>query len=90
MRNCDPWQWRSEDLKRAVLARGKRPLVVEGCMALAGLNVIGRKPDFLVYVIGEGSDTFSKPLNDDRARYQPQKEAQFQLDGFKERLEVPD
>jgi hypothetical protein len=59
------------------------PLVVEGILILDALSKIGRKPEFLVYVEGEGGHFLSSRLADYRAKYQPQQRAQFQLEGFK-------
>jgi hypothetical protein len=48
------------------------------------LDQIGRRPDFLVYVRGEGSYFLSKTLNDYFARQAPARLAQVTLAGFKE------
>ena len=77
-----PLQWRTGDLQRAVATRldphgtaPGRPLVIEGVMLLAALSGIGRKPDYLVYLTGEGSHGLSDRLADYRARYEPLKHA---------------
>jgi hypothetical protein len=84
VRGSDPLQWKLDDLARAITARGKRPLILEGIKLLDALHEIGRKPDFIVYVDGPGSDHHSKALTDYRARHAPQKSAQICLKGFVE------
>jgi uridine kinase len=85
VRDSDPLRWRSDDLQRILKTRRVEqasPLVVEGILILDALSKIGRKPDFLVYVEGEGGHFLSSRLADYRAKYQPQQRAQFQLEGF--------
>jgi uridine kinase len=87
VRNSDPLRWRSDDLQRVLktrLVEQARPLVVEGILILDALSKIGRKPDFVVYVEGEGSHFLSSRLADYRARHKPEQRAQFRLEGFAE------
>jgi uridine kinase len=70
-RDSDPLRWRSDDLQRILktrLVEQARPLVVEGILILDALSKIGRKPDFVVYVEGEGSHFLSSRLADYRAQ----------------------
>jgi hypothetical protein len=60
------------------------PLIVEGILMLDALDSIGRKPDFLVYVDGEGSHGLSGRLAGYRTRYQPEQHADVRLQGFAE------
>ena len=66
------------------LVEHKGPLIVEGILMLAALDSIGRKPDFLVYVDGEGSPGLSGKLAGYRTRYQPEQHADVRLQGFVE------
>jgi hypothetical protein len=87
VRGSDPLRWRSDDLQHLVHARlveFERPLIVEGIMVLDALAGIGRKPDVLAYVDGEGSHALSALLADYRARHKPEQLAQFRLQGFAE------
>ena len=52
-----PMRWKSPDLERVIALRiedRKKPMIVEGVLVLDALAEIGRKPDFLVFVEGEG------------------------------------
>jgi len=85
VRDSDPLQWRSDELQRILntrLVEHEKPVVVEGILILEALGKIGRRPDFLVYVGGEGSHSLSNRLADYRAKYQPEQRAQFRLKGF--------
>jgi len=84
IKGSDPLQWRKDDLDRVINARGPRPLLLEGIMILEVLGTIGRKPDFLAYVDGEGSYALSQPLKRYRERHRPQERANFALDGWKD------
>jgi hypothetical protein len=85
VRNSNPLRWRTDDLERVVhtrLVEHAKPLVIEGILILEVLGKIGRKPDFLAYIDGEGGYSLSKLLADYRARYQPEQQAQFHLKSF--------
>ena len=87
VRGSDPLRWRSDQLQpiiRTRLVEHKGPLIVEGILMLAALDSIGRKPDFLVYVDGEGSPGLSGKLAGYRTRYQPEQHADVRLQGFVE------
>jgi hypothetical protein len=73
VRGSDPLRWRSDDLR-----------VIEGILILDALDKIGRRPDFLMYVDGEGGHSLSTRLADYRARCNPQQQSQFHLRGFAE------
>jgi hypothetical protein len=84
IRDSKPLRWRGELLclvhGRLVVHAG--PLIVEGILVLDALAQIGRKPDFLVYVDGQGGHCLSNRLADYRVRFKP--EAHFRLQGFVE------
>lgn len=85
VRDSHPLQWRSDELRRILdtrLVEHAKPVVVEGILILEALDRIERKPDFLVYISGEGGHSLSKRLADYRAQYQPEQQAQFHLKGF--------
>jgi hypothetical protein len=71
IRDSDRLRWRSDELRRIVetrLVEHAKPLVVEGIMVLHALSAIGRKPDFLVCLDGDGSHSLSGRLMAYRAR----------------------
>lgn len=85
IRGSNPLRWRSDELERIVhtrLVEHAGPLVAEGVLILDALGVIGRKPDFLVYVDGEGGHGLSSRIAEYRIRHRPEQQAQFRLDGF--------
>ncbi len=85
IRNSDPLRWRIDDLQRTIdtrLVQHKKPLVVEGIMILDALGKIGRQPDFLAYIDGEGGHFLSNRLAAYRACYWPEQQAQFHLKAF--------
>ena len=85
IRGSNPLRWRSDELQRIVhtrLVEHKGPLVAEGILILDALGAIGRKPDFLVYVEGEGGRGLSSLIAEYRMRHKPEQQAQFRLDGF--------
>jgi uridine kinase len=87
IKGSEPLQWRTEELSRVVSERldnRRKPVVVEGIMILDALRAIDRKPDFLVYLRGEGSYALSDRLRAYRARCQPEQRADFCLQGFVE------
>jgi uridine kinase len=87
VRDSDPLRWRSDELQRILntrLVEHVRPVVVEGILILEALDKIGRRPDFLVHLDGEGSHSLSNRLADYRAQYQPEQQAHFRLQGFAE------
>jgi hypothetical protein len=88
VKDAKPIQWRTDELKSAVRARGERPLIVEGIMILDALGTIERQPDFLVYVTGEGGYCLSHQLANYRERHKPEQRAHFCLEGFVERFGV--
>jgi hypothetical protein len=86
VRGSNPLRWRS-DLLCLVYARlvvHAAPLIVEGILVLDALAQIGRKPDFLVYVDGQGGHGLSNRLADYRVRFKPEQQAHFRLQGFVE------
>ena len=52
------------------------PLVAEGVLILDALGAIGRKPDFFVYVVGEGGHGLSSRIAEYRMRHKPEQQAQ--------------
>jgi hypothetical protein len=85
IRGSNPLRWRSDELERIVhtrLVEHAGPLVAEGVLILDALGAIGRKPDFLVYVDGEGGHGLSSRIAEYRTRHRPEQQAQFRLDGF--------
>jgi hypothetical protein len=86
-RRANPLRWRTEDLRRVVYAKlvdHTAPLVIEGIMVLDALAAIDRKPDFLVYLDGEGGYGLSDRLAAYRARHQPEQLADVRMRGFAE------
>jgi ATP-dependent protease Clp ATPase subunit len=79
-----PIQWLTADLKRAVDRRLdlKRPLIVEGVLALDALDQIGRKADFVVYVKGVGSIGLADQLVDYQEARSLPGSADFSLEGY--------
>jgi hypothetical protein len=85
IRGSNPLRWRSDELQSIVhtrLVEHASPLVAEGVLILDALGAIGRKPDFLVYVDGEGGHGLSSRIAEYRMRHKPEQQAQFRLDGF--------
>jgi uridine kinase len=79
----EPMEWLIPDLNR-VLARRldrKRPVIVDGVLVLEALEQAGRKPDFLVFVTGEGSTQIQPQIAAYRAQYRPEQIADFVIDG---------
>ena len=70
-----PIQWLTADLKRAVDRRldTKRPVIVEGLLALDALDQIGRKADFVVLLRGDGGTSLAGQL----AEYQKRRTADY-------------
>jgi hypothetical protein len=79
-----PIQWLTADLKRAVDRRLdlKRPLIVEGVLALDALDQIGRKADFVVYVKGVGSIGLADQLVEYQEVRSLPGSADFSLEGY--------
>jgi uridine kinase len=87
VRGSDPIRWRTDDLRRIIqtrLVEHAKPLIVEGILVLDALDKIERKPDFLVYVDGEGGHSLSGRLADYKARHRLEQRAQFRLKGFED------
>jgi hypothetical protein len=85
VRDSNPLQWKIEELRRIIktrLVEHAGPLLVEGILILDALSKIERKPDFLVYVDGEGGHSLSARLASYRGQYNPEQRAQFRLQGF--------
>jgi hypothetical protein len=83
--DSNPLRWRSDELQRIVhtrLVEHAGPLIAEGVLILDALGAIGRKPDFLVYVEGEGGHVLSSRIAEYRMRHKPEQQAQFRLKGF--------
>jgi hypothetical protein len=74
-----------EDLKRAVDRRGERPLIVEGVLVLDALEQIGREADFVVFVKGESSTSWSSRLTEYQKRRRLPDSADFSLNGYTDR-----
>lgn len=79
-----PIQWLTADLKRVVDRRldRKRPLIVDGVLALDALEQIGRKADFVVFVTGNSGIALASQLVDYRVRRKLPEKANFTLDGY--------
>jgi hypothetical protein len=87
IRGSNPLRWRSDELQSIIhtrLVEHASPLVAEGVLTLNALGAIGRKPDFLVYVDGEGGHGLSSRIAEYRMRHKPEQQAQFRLNGFAE------
>ena len=86
MRNSEPLAWRTDELARLIGARidNCRPVIVEGILILDALDCISRRPDFLVYVCGEGGHGLAGRIENYKARQRPEEVAQAQLDAFAE------
>jgi 2-phosphoglycerate kinase len=86
IRDSQPLAWRADELSRLIAARidNGRPVIVEGVLILDAMDQISRRPDFLVYVRGEGSHELAGRVENYRARQQPEEVAKVQLDGFEE------
>jgi hypothetical protein len=85
IRDSNPLRWRSEELQRIIhtrLIEHEGPLVVEGVVILDALGAIGRKPDFLAYVDGEGGYGLASRVAEYRMRHKPEQQAHFRLNGF--------
>jgi hypothetical protein len=85
IRGSNPLRWRSDELQSIIhtrLVEQASPLVVEGVLILDALGAIGRKPDFLVCVDGEGGHGLSSRIAEYRMRHKPEQQAQFRLNGF--------
>src|SRR5262245_45860604 len=52
------------------------------------IDEIGRKPDFLVYVEGEGSHSLSGGLAEYKTRHRREQQAQFHVKGFDDSRKV--
>ena len=80
-----PIQWLTADLARVVARRldGKRPVIVDGVLALDALDQIGHKPNFLVFVKGGYAGSSLAPQI---IRYQLRRKfptlADFIIDGY--------
>jgi len=78
-----PIQWRTADLARTVSHRlSRRPVIVEGVLALDALEQIGRKPGFLIVVSGKASDELADQIAAYRGRQNPNARADFTIDGY--------
>jgi hypothetical protein len=84
IRDSYPLKWRTEEVSKLIHARLDRamPVIIEGVFVLDVLDQIGRRPDFLIFVRGEGGRGLSKLLNDYNLRRKVTTSAQFVLDGF--------
>jgi hypothetical protein len=83
VRDSNPITWRLDDLERAMSARLKiGPVIVEGVLVLDALDLLARKPDFLVFVDGNGSHGLAGRIKDYRIRQRPRERANFELDGY--------
>jgi hypothetical protein len=75
-------QYRTEDLKRVVDRRGKRPLIVEGVLVLDALDQIGRKANYVAFVKGESTASWADQLLEYQKRRGLPDSAHFSLDGY--------
>jgi hypothetical protein len=86
IRDSRPLMWHTEEVARLAeirLSRGM-PIIVEGILVLNVMEEIGRCPDFLAYIRGDGGHSLSKRLADYRLRQKPETRAHFSLDRFHE------
>ncbi len=82
-----PYRWRIDEIEHVIASRidHRRPIIVEGIFILDVLEQISRRPDFMVFIRGEGSSLFAKTgLRDYFERRKPEEAAQVCLDGFAE------
>jgi hypothetical protein len=87
IKDSNPLQWCTDELRRILSARlvdHAGAVVVEGIMVLDALGAIGRNPDFLIHLDGEGGRLLSSRLAAYRARHSPEQRADFRLQGFAE------
>ena len=82
-----PVRWLTDDLERVLAHRidRKRPLIIDGVLALDALDQIGRKADFVVFVT---SNYTTSPLASQVEEYQSLRKlperADFTIDGYTE------
>jgi hypothetical protein len=86
IKDSNPLAWRTDELARLISSRVDigRPVIAEGILILDALDQISRRPDFLVYVRGNGSHGLSKRIENYRKRQKPEERAKACLDGFVE------
>ena len=85
-----PTRWRSTELERVIALRiddRKKPMIVEGALVLDALAEIGRKPDFLVFVEGEGGGgSVTGEIPAYRSRHKIPDRADFTIDGYDDEI----
>ena len=84
VRDSEPQDWRTDDLKRAIDARLNigLPVIVEGMLLLDALQKIGCSPGFLVFVTkvgNNGSYTLRKRIDEYFARQKPHAKADHEV-----------
>jgi uridine kinase len=86
IKDSNPLAWRAGELAHLISSRVDigRPIIVEGIMILDALDQISRRPDFLVYVRGYGSQKLSSRIENYRRQRKPEELAKACLDGFVE------
>jgi uridine kinase len=84
IKDSNPLGWRAGELDLLIRSRVDigRPIIVEGILILDALDQISRRPDFLVYVRGNGSQKLSSRIENYRRRQKPEELAKACLDGF--------
>jgi len=84
IKGSKPLKWMGEELARIIGARinNRQPIIVEGVLLLDALDQIGRSPDFLAFVRGEGGRWFSEYSCAYHLHHKPTELADFCLDGF--------
>jgi uridine kinase len=86
IRDSEPLDWRTQDLASAIDSRlnlGK-PVIVEGILLLNALGRLSRKPDFLIFVRGDGGNDLGQRLPKYFEKMNPEKLAHFHLAGYME------
>jgi uridine kinase len=81
VRDSNPLQWRADELNLIIQSRlgNGRPIIVEGVMLLNALKMVGRTPDFLIYIRGEGGHGLSNQLAEYESRQKPDDQADFTI-----------
>jgi uridine kinase len=81
VRDSNPLRWRADELDLIIQSRlgNGRPIIVEGIMLLKALRTLGRTPDFLIYVRGEGGHVLSNQLIEYDSQQRPEDQADFTL-----------